>query len=258
MAKAVSSSLGLKGEDCPKETRKCEKHGDYVSDNFFQNIWSKCPKCTEEQEAAKKKVEPPKPNPVAVWNSKLAAADIPERFRGKTLENFVADTTDKRRVLGDAIAYAQSVDAALETGKSLIFIGGVGAGKTHVSVGIAQSFMQSGKTVRFSRAVKVVRRIRDSWRKESSETEEQAIMRFVSPDLLIMDEVGVQYGTEAEQLLIFEVMNERYERRKPTIILSNLNKDGVEKYIGARAFDRLREGGGELWAFNWASYRGKE
>lgn len=249
-------SMGFKTGELPKEERNCEKHGKFVSENFFKDVWTKCPKCAEEAKELEKRDEPKRASREAIWGGKLNVANIPERFKSKTLENFIPDLPEKKRVLDDAIAYAASVDDVLESGKSLIFIGGVGAGKTHISVGIAQEFIKRGKSVKFSRAVKIVRRIRDSWRKESKETEEEAIMQFASPDLLIMDEVGVQYGTEAEQLLIFEVMNERYERRKPTILLSNLDKNGVEKYIGARAFDRLKEGGGEVWAFGWGSYRG--
>ena len=75
--------------------------------------------------------------------------------------------------------------------------------------------------------------------------------------MLILDEVGVQFGSETEENLLFDIINTRYEDRKPTILISNLDGAGVKKYLGERAFDRIREDGGKLIPFTWSSYRGK-
>ena len=45
---------------------------------------------------------------------------------------------------------------------------------------------------------------------------------FIRPDLLILDEVGVQFGSETEKMILFEIINGRYEQLKPTIVISNL------------------------------------
>lgn len=75
------------------------------------------------------------------------------------------------------------------------------------------------------------------------------------PDLLILDEVGVQFGSDTEKLMLFDILNERYERRHPTILMSNLPRDEVSAYLGERVFDRLREDGGEFISFTWESHR---
>ena len=75
-------------------------------------------------------------------------------------------------------------------------------------------------------------------------------------DLLILDEVGVQFGSDTEKLILFDVLNERYEKRRPTLVLSNLSLPDVEQYLGERIFDRLREDGGEAVVFDWESHRG--
>ena len=67
---------------------------------------------------------------------------------------------------------------------------------------------------------------------------------------------SVQFGSDAEKLLLFDVLNERYERRKPTLMLSNLTAQEVAAYLGERVMDRLREDGGEVVVFDWASHRG--
>ena len=79
---------------------------------------------------------------------------------------------------------------------------------------------------------------------------------FTHTHLLIIDEVGVQFGTEAERTQLFGIIDERYREQRPSILLTNLGLDDSKSFIGARAYDRLRECG--QWVpFDWESYRGR-
>jgi DNA replication protein DnaC len=80
---------------------------------------------------------------------------------------------------------------------------------------------------------------------------------FAQVDLLILDEVGVQFGTEFEKVIITDIINRRYSDMRPTIIMSNLTSDELSEYLGARVVDRMYEGGGGVLAFDWESYRSK-
>jgi len=72
--------------------------------------------------------------------------------------------------------------------------------------------------------------------------------------LLVLDEIGVQYGTDGEQTILFDVLDRRYRDLKPSILLTNQDKAGFKQYIGERVFDRLTET--SKWvAFDWQSYR---
>ena len=65
----------------------------------------------------------------------------------------------------------------------------------------------------------------------------------------------MQYGTEAEQVSLFDIIDKRYRDLMPTILLTNQGKAGLKTFLGDRSFDRLREGG--IWVpFDWASQRG--
>ncbi|EJF3060091.1 ATP-binding protein, partial [Escherichia coli] len=74
---------------------------------------------------------------------------------------------------------------------------------------------------------------------------------------LIIDEVGVQFGSDAEKLIMFEIINTRYEYMKPTILISNQSKDELSAFIGERVIDRMNDGGGCTLAFTWDSYRSR-
>ena len=109
----------------------------------------------------------------------------------------------------------------------------------------------------FTTVMRAIRSVKDTWGGGSGKSETQAIAALVYPDLLILDEVGVQFGSDTEKLILFDVLNERYEKRRPTLLLSNFGVDEVQAYLGDRIFDRLREDGGEAVPFDWESQRGK-
>ncbi|EQD56002.1 DNA replication protein dnaC, partial [mine drainage metagenome] len=82
------------------------------------------------------------------------------------------------------------------------FYGNTGTGKTHLACAIANELLRQGKSALFVRAYEVLRTIRDTW-KGGEKTELAVIREFVAPDLLILDEVGVQYGSESERIELF-------------------------------------------------------
>lgn len=182
-------------------------------------------------------------------------AAIPPRFSTRTLANFEPQCDKSAKALHTARQYAENFTTALEKGQSMIFVGNVGAGKTHLASGIAHEVLKSGNSALFSTVLSAVRTVKDTYRRDSIKTESQAIMDLVEPDLLVLDEVGVQFGSDTEKLILFEIINGRYEHMRPTILLSNLDIAGLGEYLGERVMDRLREGGGKMIAFDWGSYR---
>lgn len=246
--------------DLKTQAAHCEKHGEYQSRNFIGSIWSRCPKCVkEEEDAAAAEAEKARREAKRLaWEGKVQGAGIPERFRDRGLHNFIAETPAQKRALKFATEYADNFAEVMRTGRSAIFCGHPGTGKTHLACGIGMRLMhRESRMVMFSTVVRAVRRVKSTWDRGSKETETEAIAALAYPDLLILDEVGVQFGSDAERLILFDIINERYERKRPTLLLSNLPPDGVKEYLGERAFDRLREDGGACVVFEGESWRGK-
>ncbi|MNV76612.1 DNA replication protein DnaC [compost metagenome] len=153
-------------------------------------------------------------------------------------------------------AYASGFADVRKTGRGIILCGGVGTGKTHLAVGVIRQVTAAGFTALYAVLLDSFRSIKDTYRKDSSVTETAAMARLTAPDLLVLDEIGVQHGTDTERMLMFSILNERYNQMNPTILISNLAREPLEKYLGERAFDRMREGGGRMVVFDWESYRG--
>jgi len=236
----------------------CETHGEFVARCYLGDVWTGCPACaakkkTREQEEANARA---RDDAVARWQRKIGEAGIPERFRDRRLETYVARNEGQRRALAFARHYADNFDDVMETGRCALFVGKPGTGKTHLAVGIGLQIMQRyGAAVLFSTVVRAVRRVKDTWGRNSIESESDAIAALVFPDLLILDEVGVQFGSDTERMILFDVLNERYEKRRPTLLLSNFARNEVKTFLGERIVDRLREDGGEFIPFDWDSHR---
>ncbi|RFP33113.1 DNA replication protein DnaC [Duganella sp. BJB476] len=237
----------------------CTQHGEYVS-MLIHGTWSNCVACdlaaenaamAGEREAWRKELS------ARAWNAKLGRAAIPPRFADKHLGNYDPLCAEAEQALLIAKRYAASFPAVRKAGTCLIFVGDVGTGKTHLAVGIAHQVLEQGGQAIFASVRSAVGSIKETWERTSTKKEAQALRDLVEPDLLILDEVGVQFGSDTEKLILFDIINGRYEATRPTIVISNLAVAELEGYLGARAFDRLREGGGRLVVCNWESYRAR-
>lgn len=195
--------------------------------------------------------------------SMMGRAAIPPRFTSRSLANYAAETDKQKRALAVCQRYAQTFTqkgGPKETGACLILAGNPGTGKTHLAAGVANYLLSNGSTAVYSTAMAAIRQIRETWTNRTGKSESEVIKDFVKPDLLILDEIGVQFGTDAEKLHLFDLINARYEAMKPTLVISNLplssdTTQTVEQFMGERAFDRLREGGGRAVSFDWGSNR---
>lgn len=241
------------------ESRNCEKHGDYMATGYLmfeKTMWSRCPGCVEEwsENDRQRELQAEKQK----FDQRVNDSEIPVRFKDRTLDTYIAENDGQKKALAFAREYAENFSDIRKTGRSAILLGKPGTGKTHLAIGIALDVIKNRMgRVMFTSASRLLRRIKESYRRDSHESEKQAYAVFTTCELLIIDEIGIQFGTEYEKNTLFDVINERYENLRPTILLSNLTIDEVKGYLGERTFDRLRENGGQAIAFTWESHRGK-
>jgi len=251
-------------EPCETVDALCQVHGAYTATVLTfadcKPIASHCPKCVAKrraEEAARKEREEQQEREYRVRQLR-AASGIPARFMERDFASYTAKEPGQRVALGVCKAFAEAWRDKLKAGASLVLTGGPGTGKTHLACAVASNVMQTHlATVAFGTVATLLRHIKDSYRKDSGRSEQDAIDDLVRPDLLIVDEVGVQVGSDHEKLLMFEVLNSRYQELRPTILISNLNAADLEAFLGQRVMDRYRECGSVL-AFDWQSHRGQK
>lgn len=244
------------------ETRHCDIHGDYESGMFFfggRECWAPCAQCHEDnrkrdEEESQKRFAAEQEQ--ARINRAMKIATIPARFAGATFENYHCKNESQRKIYSSAKDYADNFETNRKSGTSVIMTGGVGTGKTHLAVATAHSVIYDHKmTAKYTAIDRVLIAIKSSFNKGSEHSQEEIYECLRKPDLLILDEVGAQHATEFEKLVMFDIVNARYEDMKPTILISNLDIKGVKACVGDRVIDRLRENGGKSFVFDWNSHR---
>ena len=156
------------------------------------------------------------------------------------------------RAKAAAADYAENFEDVLQTGRNMIFSGKRGTGKNHLACGIAHKVIESGRRAVVITVGDMLQTVKDSF---NGGSEKEAAGTFVKPELLVLDEFGAGNLSETDGRILFSVINGRYERLMPTLVLTNLSAKDFRENVDARIRDRLRDGGGKLIPFDWSSYR---
>ncbi len=239
----------------------CPDHGSFKSIEHNPGtvfcLWSMCPECISEDKDRKKAFDSERLQKAqrAMLTERLSGAGIPVRFHNSSFDTFECADDHQRAVLQQCRDYVAAFPG--KGGQGLFLCGGVGTGKSHIGVAMIIDLIHRHvkATACYTSVMKMLREIRATYRPRSEESEQEAIDRFTDYEFLVLDEVGVQLGTDAEKLLLFEVINGRYESSRPTVIVSNLNVKEIRGYIGDRVVDRLKQNGGNVVKLTWGSYR---
>lgn len=238
----------------------CERHGPYRSDGWLlcgvRACWRPCPACSQEAEQAA--VAEAERQRIEARQRRLERAvqraAIPPRFADRTFESYQVMSETQRRALQAARAYVADFAAHRQAGKGLVFVGRTGTGKSHLACAILRTVVLQGFAGLYVTALELIRMVRSTWQRRGEMSEQDAFAELEGVDLLVIDEVGMQYGTEGEQVLVGEVLDRRYRLLAPTVVLTNQTPAGLAAYIGDRPFDRLRED--SQWIVcDWESYR---
>ena len=242
----------------PTEPRTCERHGDFL-DLKMPAGWAGCPRCNGERiarEDAGKAAAATSAHRRQVADSLLGRAAIPARFADKRLDNF-APHAEGRGARWNWPAATPTASAPRPRSPAPAWCSAAASARARPIWPWASPIASwsRGRIAVFTSVINAIRRVKDTYRRDSGQSEAQVVAGFIRPDLLILDEVGVQFGSETEKMILFEIINGRYEQLKPTIVISNLAKDALTDYLGERVVDRLREGGGRMLIFDWPSYR---
>lgn len=243
------------------EIKNCAKHGDYevkYTETFQNKVWvfDHCMTCVSERDAQDKIKQEKEDKDRSIENERKRLenarmnAGISKRNLYKTFDDYICTNEGQTKAKNDCMRYVEN----FPTDKSLIMVGGVGTGKTLLASAILDALVDK-YDCGIIKTIDLVRRLKATWNKDSDQTEEDVLNRFIDSDLLIIDEVGSQFGSDTEKLFIFDIIDGRYQDMKPTILISNLDIDGIKDAIGERCVDRLREGGGSMIAFDWSSSR---
>ncbi len=132
----------------------------------------------------------------------------------KTLEDFdwTFNTSIKRSQVFD-LASCRFVKEA----RDVLLVGPPGVGKSHIVEALGHHAIRMGHTVLYRSIFDLVQ---DFVRDETFSGDDRAMTKYLKPDLLIIDDMGMKQLPKRSGEYLFEVIMRRYENRS-TIMTSN-------------------------------------
>ncbi|MBO5313213.1 MAG: ATP-binding protein [Clostridia bacterium] len=146
------------------------------------------------------------------------------------------DREHMRQVLCHLKDYVQSFD----TDKcNMLFVGGTGLGKTHLSTAVAKSLIEKGYNVVYETSTNMFAdfesdRFRDRFSGEESKSD-----KYMGCDLLIVDDLGTEIISNYTISCLYNIINTRLNKNLPIILNTNLSSKELRRIYNDRITSRI-------------------
>ena len=244
--KAVNTILGKL--EIRQVKTMCPLHGEYLANQVWLSGQikeiSECPECFKLKQAQKAIEEEKARKEEAERNRKqrIVETRMPLEYQTKDFSTFIQETDSQKAAFKLARRFVKGWEKAKAGGYGLLFLGSCGTGKTHLACAIMIEILKeyAFSYPRYYKASEIFSSVRSTYQAGSTTNEEETLKFFSSIQLLVIDEVGVQKGSEAEKRILFSILDNRVTSNKPTILMSNLGPKALEELLGDRLYDRVR------------------
>lgn len=220
----------------------------HLSDKPFDYMdkWEDCP-CTKERAIERL----------------MKSSQISDRFRKKTLNNFVTDGAAAivKEAYQAAVEYTESFAEIKDSPQnSAALLGQSGAGKTHLLMGVSNDLLKKGVGVFYFPYIEGFSELKDNL-----DTAGTRLQKLKTAEVLFIDDLfkggkrdkhtGIKMPSDWEVDKMIEVINHRYLEQKPTLISSERDIAAlcdIDEALGGRIHEMCRdymviiEGGMEL------------
>ncbi len=155
----------------------------------------------------------------------------------KTLEDFDFH-------FNPAVPKAKVIDLAtcgfVERRRNVLLVGPSGVGKSHIAQALGHRACMAGKKVLYVAALDMLKQLRAA---KGDGSYDRRLLRFTTPDLLIIDDLGLRQLVHDEPIDLYDIIRLRYERAS-TVITSNRALEELPSIFGdpllsSAAMDRL-------------------
>ena len=170
-----------------------------------------------------------------------AVADLKRRgFTDPAMREWTfANDNGKCPQMKHAHFYVEHWDTMQEENIGYLLWGGVGTGKSYFAGCIANALMEQEVAVRMTNFALILNDLTASF-----EGRNEYISRLCRAPLLILDDFGMERGTEYGLEQVYNVIDSRFRSRRPLIVTTNLSLQDLQHpqdTAHARIYDRLLE-----------------
>ena len=119
----------------------------------------------------------------------------------------------------------------------LMLMGGYGCGKTHLAAAIGNYRKGMGDDPVFVVVPDLLDHLRATFGPSTSVSYDELFQRVKSTPMLIMDDLGTQSATPWAKEKLYQIFNERYNAKLPTVITTSEKLENLDARIQSRMLD---------------------
>ncbi len=178
----------------------------------------------------------------ALTTKQLEASGVGQLISGQSFENFSLEFYPENEqanmslLFNDLIEYA---DEFTTDSSNLLFVGGTGLGKTHLSTAIAKAVIEKGYYVIYETATNIFSDFENDRFRDRYSGEEPVSKKYMECDLIIIDDLGTEVVTNFTVSCLYNLINTRLNKRLPIILSTNLNSKELMKLYNERITSRI-------------------
>lgn len=156
-------------------------------------------------------------------------------YPDEVMENGVSPRRKAEKIVEQCRRYAQSFNSH---SPNLMFMGGTGLGKTHLSLAIANVAISRGYSVVYGTSQNI---LSDLQNENFGRTDNLYYTDYdvLHTDLLIIDDLGTEYKNQYSVACLYNIINTRILQKKPTIISTNVDFDELSYNYDQRITSRI-------------------
>ena len=151
-------------------------------------------------------------------------SNVGKRYKDKTLSDFIAETDEQKRILAEVKKYIEDVNNGID--RTLWLCGSTGTGKTLLGSCICRE-----TTGVYCKTYNIKDDLLENHFARNS-----VFKKYTDYQSLVIDEVG---RCEQEKDFMFQLLNERYENKVSTVLITNLSKGELKERLGLPLYDRF-------------------
>lgn len=178
----------------------------------------------------------------ALITKQLECSGVGQLILGQSFSNFSLDMYPEEVrqnmscIYDDLKLYSENFN---KYSANLLFVGGTGLGKTHLSTAIAKTVIEKGFYVIYETATNVFSDFENDRFRDRYSGEEPVSNKYMECDLLILDDLGTEVVTNFTVSCLYNLINTRLNKKLPIILSTNLNSKEIKKIYNDRITSRL-------------------
>lgn len=165
---------------------------------------------------------------------------ISNLIKTQSFDTFSLDAYENREEMKELLSYAKNYVRDFDAVKdNVLFVGGTGLGKTHLSTAIAKALIEKGYNVIYETAQNIFFDFDNDRFRDRFGDSEPLSQKYLDCDLLIIDDLGAEAVNQFTVACLYNIINTRLNKNLPIIASTNLTSKEIRSKYHDRITSRL-------------------